>query len=302
MSSINLTVMYGHLEGAGGSFARDPSGFLSLESGIYARHRLNVTWTHVQGTEERRRRIEDGSAQISLVVGRASLQHFLESQATRVLGAVMNGCPYYLMAARGIDSLADLRGKSLACREAPARHAPISETFQERAQLRVGRDLTLQLPNGDHEAYALLADGKVAAALLPRPFGFIAEERGFKRIVEWPEIVDDPLPITIETTAKLGRERPDDLSTFIAAHREGVGHFKANRAEAIRILERRFGHSPTMAEKIFAEYTICMDETLKVDFGQFAKLLSQIAAVPTAGAQQVASEWIIAEGLKNAPQ
>ncbi len=59
-----LSVMYGHLEGAGRGFARDPSGYLSVEAGIFRKHALEVSWQHVQGTEERYRRLADGSAQI----------------------------------------------------------------------------------------------------------------------------------------------------------------------------------------------------------------------------------------------
>ena len=200
MSLIPLTVMYCHLEGAGGDFARDPTGYLSIEAGIFRKHNLDISWQHVQGPEERYRRLEDGSAQISLLVGRASLQHFLASKSTRILGAAMNSCPYYLIAAPSIHSIKDLKAQVVVCREGPSRNTPISETFYEKARLQVGPDLTLQLPNGDQDAFNLLISGKAQAALLPRPFAFIAEEKGFKRIVDWPGVVDDTLPITIETT------------------------------------------------------------------------------------------------------
>src|ERR1051325_373570 len=86
MSLAQITVLYGHLEGNAGNFAREPSGHLAIPAGIFARHGLDVSWTHVQGTEERYRWLEDGRAQISLVVGRASLSHFLASKTTRLLG------------------------------------------------------------------------------------------------------------------------------------------------------------------------------------------------------------------------
>ena len=130
-----------------------------------------------------------------------------------------------------------------------ARNTPIAETFEKRAELRVGTDLTLQLPKGDQDAFDLLISGKAQAALLPRPFGFIAEEKGFKRIGEWPEVVDDPLPITIETTTKVYGEREKDLATFLEAHSEGIRHFKSNRADAMRILMKQFGHSQTLAKE-----------------------------------------------------
>lgn len=298
MSLAQVSVMYGHLEGAGGNFSRDPTGYLSIAAGIFERHSLNVSWNHVQGTEERYRRLEDGSAQISLVVGRASLQHFLTSRTTRILGCAMNSCPYYLIATPGIGSLADLKGKIVVCREGPARNTPISETFQKQAGLRVGADLTLQLLSGDQDAFNLLIDGKAQAALLPRPFGFIAEERGFKRLTKWPEVVDDPLPITIETTTKLLREREKDLTMFLTAHSEGIRYFKSHRAEAIGVLEKHFGHAPALAEKTLNDYIVCMDETLKVDFSKFEKLLSQVAPERTGDARQIAAEWIAPGALK----
>jgi ABC-type nitrate/sulfonate/bicarbonate transport system substrate-binding protein len=299
MSLARLNIMYGHLEGTEGKFARDPSGHLSIEAGIYQKHGLDVSWNHIQGTEERYRRLEDGTAQISLVVGRASLQHFLDSKTTRILGCVMNSCPYYLLSNKAIRQLDDLKGKTIVCREGPARNTPIAETFRERAQLRVGEDLTLQLPKSDQEAFDLLVSGKVDAALLPRPYGFWAEERGFRRITGWPDIVDDPLPISIETTAILLKEREKDFATFLQAHREGIRYLKTHRAETLRLLREKFGHSDSMAAKIWDDYLVCMDERLTVDFKQFERLLGQVAPAASAQARQVAAEWIIAGGFRD---
>lgn len=298
MGLISMGVMYGHLEGAGGDFARDPTGYLSMEAGIFQKHGLEVSWNRVQGTEERQRRLEDGSAQISLVVGRASLQHYLESKSTRILGCAMNSCPYFLVARPEVTTLAGFKGKTLACREGPSRNAPIAEAFEKLAGLTVGKDIALELPQGDHDAFNLLMDGKAAGALLPRPFAFVAEERGFRRIAEWPDIVDDPLPITIETTAKLWQGRADDLKRFLAAHGEGIRHFKSQRDEAMRILTQRFGHSEAMAKRICDDYIVCMDESLKVDFKQFEKLLSQAAPDALTEARRIAAEWIIPGAVK----
>lgn len=291
MSLSELTVMYGHLEGAGKDFARDPTGYLSIAAGIFRKHGLGVYWRHVQGTEERYRWLEDGRAQLSLLVGRASLPHFLKTQSTRILGVAMNSCPYYLIGAPNVNRIADLNGKVVACREGPSRGAPIAATFFNLAKLRVGSDLELRLPNGDQDAFNLLADGKVQAALMPRPFGFIAEEKGFKRLTEWPEVVDDPLPITIETTTKLLAERQKDFATFLTAHSEGIRYFKSHRAEALEVLTQQFGHASTLAQKTFDEYIVCMDETLKVDFRRFELLLSQVEPGRTGNTRKVASEW-----------
>lgn len=298
MSLAPVRVMYGHLEGTEGKFARDPSGYLSIDTGIYCKYGLEVSWQHVQGTEQRYHRLEDGRADISFVVGRASLQHFLDSRTTRILGCAMNSCPYYLVAEASIESWEDFEGKIVACREGPSRNTRLAEIFSRRAQLSLGENLQLELANSDQEAFSRLIQGKVHAALLPRPYGFMAEEKGFRRITDWPDVVDDPLPITIETTEKLLRERETDFQVFLAAHREGVQYLRSHRADTIRMLENRFAHSPSLAAKTFDQYLVCMDERLTVDFKQLEKLLSQMPRETPGDAQQVASDWIVSGAMR----
>jgi len=298
MSLARLNVMYGHLEGTDTRFARDPSGYLSIEAGIYHKHGLEISWNHVQGTEERYRRLESGEAQISFVVGRASLQHFLDTRATRILGCAMNSCPYYLIVDAAIRELKDLKGKVVACREGPARGVPFAQVFEERAGLKLDGDVTLQLLGSDLDALNLLIGGHAHAALLPRPYGFMAEERGFERINQWPAVVDDPLPITLETTQALAQGKEREFAAFLAAHREGIQYMKANRNEAMRVLSVRFGLPPGLVRKTCEDYLVCMDESLSVDFKQFERLLSQVAPEKTGTGRQIACQWILPGALR----
>ncbi len=297
MALSRIKVMYGYLEGTAGKFARDPSGYVALEAGIFAHHGLDVSWEPVQGTEERYHRLENGAGQISLVVGRASLQHFLHSRATKILGCAMNSCPYYLLVHPSINEWPALKGKIIACREGPARNTPLSETLANKAQLDLGLDLTLALLQSDLDTFNALVNGTAQAALLPRPYSFLAEEKGFRRISDWPDVVDDPLPITIETTEKLVKQRGHEFAAFLAAHGEGIRYMKSQRAKTTQILQERFNHAPSLADKTFDEYLVCMDERLMVHFGKFQQLLSQIAPGAMAGARQIAADWVMAGAL-----
>jgi ABC-type nitrate/sulfonate/bicarbonate transport system substrate-binding protein len=290
MSVTRLEVMYGHLQGTARKFARDPSGHLAVHAGIFRQRGLDVSWRHVQGTEERYRELESGSAHISLVVGRASLSHFLKSRTTRILGSPMSGCPYFLLVRSDIDTIHDLKNKTIACRESVARIAPLAETFRPHCH---GAEPTLRLPDEDHAAFDLLIAGDVDGALLPRPYGFMAEEKGFRRLAGWPEVVDDPLPITIETTASLWRDREKDFRVFLDAYREAIRYLKSHRPEAIRMLGEKFDHPPSFAAATFDDYFVRLDDRLTVDFRKLEKLLAQIAPGASVTARQLASEWIV---------
>ncbi|HWP58252.1 MAG TPA: hypothetical protein VNL14_10220 [Candidatus Acidoferrales bacterium] len=288
MALVKIHVLYGHLEGRAG-FARDPTGFLALEAGIFREHGLDVSWEHVQGTEERQRRLENGSADISLVVGRAALQHYLKSQTTRLLGSSMNSCPYYLVAQPGIGEVRGLRGCALACRESVGRGAPLERLLRERGG---GGEIAVDFVAGDQHAFDALVGGAAAGALLPRPYALVAEERGFRRVSEWPDAVDDPLPVTLETTARLAGARYDDYRLYLAAHRAAIRYAKQDRAATVAMLGRRFGHSAWLAGKIYGEYLVWLDDRLTVVFGKLEALAAQVCPEFPGGARRLAAEWI----------
>src|SRR5258706_2727252 len=270
MALTRISAMYGHLEGIDPKFARDITGYLSIDAGIYEKHGLEVSWNHVQGTEERYHRLGSGEAQVSFVDGRASLQHFLDTKSTRVLGCAMNTCPYLLVADSTFKEIKDLKNQIVVCREGPARGVPLQGTFQQLGGLTMGADLELKLVPSDQEAFHSLLDKKAAAAIVPRPYGFVAEDKGFHRMREWNDIVDDPLPISIETTQKLFGDREKDLRVFLAAHREGIVYARANREKVVQLLINKFGHYPSLAERTFDDYLCYMDESLTVDFKQLS--------------------------------
>lgn len=298
MSLSKLTCMYGHLEAMEPKFARDITGYLSIAAGIYEKHGLEVSWNHVQGTEERYRRLGSGEAQISFVVGRASLQHFLDTKSTRVLGCAMNSCPYLMVAEPAIKEFKDLKNRVVVCREGPARGVPLHAQFQQLGAIVPGEDFELKLVASDQEAFHSLLDKRAAAAIVPRPYGFVAEDKGFHRIFAWNDIVDDPLPITIETTQQLATKRAKDFTAFLAAHREGVGYAKANREKVVQLLIEKFAHHRSLAERTFDEYICYMNESLQIDMVHMGKLVAQVSNDKAANPRQIAAEWAIAGAVR----
>ena len=298
MALTKLSCMYGHLEGIDGKFARDVTGYLSIADGIYEKHGLEISWNHVQGTEERYRRLGNGEAQLSFVVGRASLQHFLDTKTTRVIGCAMNSCPYLLVADGAIKEIKDLKGQTVVCRDGPARGVPLGRQFQQLGGLAMGYDFQIKLVGSDQEAFHSLLDKKAAAAIVPRPYGFVAEDKGFHRMLDWNDVVDDPLPITIETTQKLLGEREKDFRLFLTAHREGILHAKANREKVVQLLIDKFAHYRSLAERTFDDYLGYMNESLQIDMLHMGKLVAQVSTDQAANARQIASEWAIPGAVK----
>jgi len=292
MQLTRLRVLYGVLGEGSESVPRDPSGYLGIEQGIYRRHGLDLSWDHVQGTEERNQALADGDADLSLVIGRASLQHFLRTGTTRLIGSCMNSSPYVLMVPAGTRELACLEGKVLACRRVIAETAPLAETFRNVGRLELGTDLGLDTVDTDQHALDRLTEGSAGAALLPRPFDFVARERGFQPLAGWPVVADDPMPITVETMAVRLSEKGGIIAAFLAAHREAIRYLQGHRNETLAMLCRVFGYAPDLAAVLYDEYLVLLDPRLTVDVPQVAKLVRLTAPDAGVGVSELASRWL----------
>jgi ABC-type nitrate/sulfonate/bicarbonate transport system substrate-binding protein len=292
MQVTRLRVLYGVLGEGAESVARDPTGYLAIEQGIYRRHGLELSWDHIQGTDERNQALAGGEADLSLVIGRASLQHFLRSGVTRVIGSCMNSSPYLLMAPPEVGELSDLRRKALACRRVIAETAPLAATILDRGPLELGTDLRLEPVDTDQHALDRLTAGTAGAALLPRPFDFVARERGFLPVPDWPEVAADPLPITIETTESALQEKGGAMAAFLAAHREGIRYLKGHRSETLAMLERVFGYVPDLAAVLYDDYLALLDERLTIDLPQVERLLRMTAPDAGVTVSELASRWL----------
>ena len=298
MSIVPLIAMYGKLEGEDGrKFAREISPHLAIDAGIYKKHGIDLQWQHVQGTEERYRRLAAGLADVSFVVGRQSLKHFIQSRTSVIVGSPLNSCPYYLIAEADVKTTRDLKGKTIACREEPGRNAPIARVLKDAAGLELNRDVKLALLPGDLDAYEALIIGRADAALVPRQFAFVAEEKGYHRL-DCPDVVDDPLPITIETTKDIVTKKSKEIAAFLPAHAESVRYLKAHRAEALRVLGEKLGQSPSLAAKTFDGYFTLLDDSLKIDVRHLENLAAQVAPEYPGGAGQLAKDWLAPGVLK----
>ena len=147
-------------------------------------------------------------------------------------------------------------------------------------------------------SYEALIARRVDAALVPRQFGFVAEEKGFHRL-ECPETVDDPLPITIETTKDILAQKSKEIAAFLQAHSESVRYLKSHRADALRVLGEKLGQAPSLAAKTFDGYFTLLDDSLKIDMRHLKNLAAQVAPEYPGGAEHLAKDWLAPGVLKS---
>lgn len=171
------------------------------------------------------------------------------------LVAVMGGDRGFLklVAAPGVQSVADLRGKTVSVDAKSTGYAAVLFELLDRAGLREP-DFTVERAGGVLQRFQALMEGKQSATMLISPFELQAQARGFKVL----QTASDSLGAyqgavagVRQSWAKQNRAR---LESFIRAYVKSVEwlYDPANKEEALRIFQNRMPNSnPAMAEAAF---------------------------------------------------
>jgi len=143
-----------------------------------------------------------------------------------------------IIAADGITSIADLKGKKVAVEQGAVDHYLLLLALQE-AKL-TEKDITLvNLPTD--AAAAAFAGGQVDAVAAFAPFTSKALERKGSRAISTSAEFPGAIPDHLVTSAKVVKERPKDVQALVNTWFETLAWIKGNKDAAIGIMAKRGG-------------------------------------------------------------
>ncbi len=183
------------------------------------------------------------SAQNSQVIADSGLQ----GGDLVAIGATVNVVPFYIMARPEINSVADLKGKTVGVSRFGAATDFGMRIFLAKHGLAANRDVAFIQIGGMPEIATALSKGMIAAAPMSYPMVYVAEQSGAKVLVN---LADDQIPfvhLTLTTTKRFLREKRPLVKAFLRAYGKAV-HFLYNR--------------PTESLAIFAKYTKIKDQKM----------------------------------------
>lgn len=155
----------------------------------------------------------------------------------RIIAGLVRKPPAYLYGARGVGSIADVRGTTLAA---------VSLRFGSTLGLRMllmdaglgNGDYTLRMVGGTQKRFDALVNGDVSAALLTPPTSAHAKRAGLPLLASLPERYPNFLYSSMQANIDYARAHPDVMTRLLRAE-IGAQRFLADPAKkeaAIRIL------------------------------------------------------------------
>lgn len=228
--------------------------YLGIANGLYEKRGLKVELQFTPNSEAQRSGLAAGSFDVALAaVDNAVAMVELAKQDVIIVSGGDTGMNEFIVRPE-IQSLADIRGKSLVVDAPNTAYALLAKKVLKNNGLLEGRDYKV-LPIGGtpQRLVALQESPDNAAAMLNPPFSFAAKGKGLKSLGRAKDLLGPYQAGGAFVMRSWAREHGALLERFLAAHIEltRMAMDPANRAQVVSLIASRLKQDPAVAEKTY---------------------------------------------------
>jgi len=236
-----------------------PGGFnwplwVAQDKGFFGREGLTVSLTPTPNSTFQMKGLIEGDFDIAMTAIDNVVAYRQGQVEAGVAGAdlvaISGSDPGFLrlVAAPGIRSYADLRGKTLSVDALTTGYAFVLLEMLQRQGLVLGRDYTTESAGGVMQRYGALLERKHAATILVAPFDLMAQAQGFERLDKATEVLGHYQGVVAAVRQSWARADADRVIGFIRAHADAIEwlYDARNKDEALRIFLARMPEGTTV--------------------------------------------------------
>ena len=212
--------------------------WLAKETGIFAKNGLDVQLVYFRGGTtatmallSRQTPIIQGSGQ---VIVNAALRG---ADTVMVAGGLVN-TEWWLMTRPDIRTAEQLKAGSVAISPFGGLAESMTRIALKRLGLTPVKDIAFVQVGGLQERLFALETGKVQGVMLPTPYKFIGQKRGFHTLVS---VLLSYQSTGVSTTRTFIRESPDTVRKYVRSQVEAIHRIKTDRETALKVLVKYLG-------------------------------------------------------------
>ena len=196
-----------------------------------------------------------GDIQYVSAAGDAIVNSSLRGGETVMIASVINKGFQRLVVRPDIKSAADIKGKRVAV----TRVGAISHTVLLMILRRWGmseKDVQVVQLNSSPYMVAALEKGGVEGAVLTSPSIFVAEDLGYRTLVDLADTDIYYLQTMVATTRSYIRANREKTLRFLRAFVEGIAYFKQNKRESLEVLSKKLRVSAAQERSLERSYDL----------------------------------------------
>jgi NitT/TauT family transport system substrate-binding protein len=164
------------------------------------------------------------------------LEAGLNGERVAYIAGIANRVVLSIFGKPEIQSLADLRGKTVSALSPGSISDHLARILFQEAGLTPGQDVKMLYLKTGPEIFAALTTGVIDAGIISAPVTLKARQAGFKEIVNVPERNIPMIHAGLSTTRDFVQSHRDQVRAFLQAYIEGVKFASTNPSDAKRVI------------------------------------------------------------------
>lgn len=235
--------------------------FVGQQKGFFERNGITVTLQPTPNSVAQMTGLAEGKFDIAITAF-DNVVAYVEGQGEAPIGAQPEFFAFMgsdsgflsLVVAHDIKRFADLKGKILSVDARTTGYAFVLFDILRRNGL-AENDYKIEKVGGTASRWDSLREGKQSGTLLSAPFNIIAKEQHFNQLAYATKVIGPYQGNVAATRRSWARENRTKVIAFIRGYAEAIDwlYDKANRDEAITILQNNVQLSPEIAGRTYDE-------------------------------------------------
>src|SRR5262249_22850224 len=209
----------------------------AVQQGIFKRFGLDITPTFIEGGSMLTQAIVGGSLDIAQNGYTPAVSAAVQGADIVIIAGIAHTLPYQLVVRAGVNSAADLKGKSVAI----SRYGSSTDAAADFALKHLGltrKDVNVLQLGGAATRMASAIAGRVEGTFEQYPDTAEMTRQGFHVLVDLNDVVRDYPNTSFVTTRTYLKAHPDIVRKFLMAMATAVREFKANPDTAIALTQK----------------------------------------------------------------
>jgi ABC-type nitrate/sulfonate/bicarbonate transport system substrate-binding protein len=229
--------------------------WIAQHAGLFRDEGLAVTIEHLEGVDEVTDRLRSGLAQLVYGISEHVVLDHEAGGPQQIIGGNINRLPFSLISQNGIETMAELRGKTIGVSSLEAGSSSLIIELLKQHGLNYPDDYRMEAVGPILARCDKLQSGEIHAGLQGAPLNYIALDQGFRSLCEPRAIIPDFQFTSLHVNQDWARTHEAIMLRFMRAFIRAHRWFYNHRDGCRTIAMQETGIAASYADRAWDDYT-----------------------------------------------
>ena len=252
--------------------------YLAQDMGFWKKHGLDIKLLLFESGSTLAQVARSGEIKIAINSAPATIAARAQGADSIIVAAAVNTLPYSLVAAKGITSWDQLKGKRVGISRFGSGTDTAIRLVCKTFGLDPAKDLIILQGGTQPTRLQALSAGAIDATLVSPPLDFVAKKQGWPIVVNIAQLGIPYPQLVIETTDRLNRENPKLVKGFLKGFFEAVYYSARFKDETKKVITKHLRISdPEILEATYESFIKVTDYSAEPNLEGIRNAIDEVA-------------------------